>query len=45
MSDDKLLRLLRGNVYSIRLAADSLERSLAKCAILTPAPRQSFDDE
>ena len=45
MSDEKLLRLLRGDLESIRLAATSLEKSLAKCAKLTPAPRQSFEDE
>jgi len=45
MSDEKLLRLLRGDLASIRLAATSLEKSLAKCAKLTPAPRQSFEDE
>ena len=45
MSDDKLLRLLRGDLESIRLAASSLEKSLIKCAKLTPAPRQSFEDE
>jgi hypothetical protein len=43
VSDEKLLRLLRGE--SIRLAATSLENSLIKCAKLTPAPRQSFEDE
>lgn len=45
MSDEKLLRLLRGDVESLRLAAASLDKSLAKCAKLTPAPRQSFEDE
>ena len=45
MSDEKLLRLLRGDLESIRLAASSLEKSLIKCAKLTPAPRQSFEDE
>ena len=45
MSDEKLLRLLRGDLESIRLAATSLEKSLTKCANLTPAPRQSFEDE
>jgi hypothetical protein len=39
MSDDKLLRLLCDDLESIKLAADSLERSLAKCAKLTPMPR------
>jgi len=45
MSDDKLLRLLRSDLESIRLAASSLDKSLAKCAKLTPAPRQSSEDE
>jgi hypothetical protein len=45
MSDDKLIRLLWDDLESIRLAAASLERSLVKCANLTPAPRQSFEDE
>lgn len=45
MSDDKLLRLLQDDLASIRLAAASLERSLVKCANLTPTPRQSFEDE
>jgi hypothetical protein len=45
MSDDKLLRLLQDDLASIRLAAASLERSLVKCADLTPTPRQSFEDE
>jgi len=45
VSDDKLLRLLREDLESIRLAAASLQRSLAKCADLTPSPRQSFEDE
>ena len=45
MSEDKLLRLLCDDLESIKLAADSLERSLAKCAKLTPMPRQSFEDE
>ena len=45
MSDDKLLRLLRSDLESIRLAASSLDKSLAKCAKLTPAPCQSSEDE
>lgn len=45
MSDDKLLRLLQDDLASIRLAAASLERSLVKCADLTPTPQQSFEDE
>lgn len=45
MSDEKLLRLLRRDLASIRLAVTSLEKSLAKCAKLTPAPPQSFEDE
>lgn len=45
MSNEKLLPLLREDLESIRLAAASLQRSLAKCAGLTPSPRQSFEDE
>ena len=45
MSDVKLLRLLQDDLASIRLAAASLERSLVKCADLTPTPRQSVEDE
>jgi hypothetical protein len=45
MSDENLLRLLRGDLESIRLAATSLDKSLAKCAKLTPEPGQSFEVE
>jgi hypothetical protein len=45
MRDPDLRRLLREELLSLEQALPSFERSLAKCASLSPSPRQSFEDE
>lgn len=45
MRDPDLRRLLREELLNLEQALPSFERSLAKCASLSPSPRQSFEDE
>ena len=45
MSEQQLQNLLRSELESLARAAESLERSMAKCSQLTPSPRQSFEEE
>lgn len=45
MNNAKLAELLAMELAHLQRSSASLERSLAKCASLTPSPRQSFEDE
>jgi hypothetical protein len=45
MSEQELRKLLRAELESLGRAAASLEKSMTKCSLLTPSPRQSFEEE
>jgi len=45
MNEEQLRNLLRAELESLRRAAASLQKSMAKCSRLTPSPRQSFEEE
>ena len=45
MSEEQLRKLLRAELESLGRAAASLERSMTKCSLLTPSPRQTFEEE
>jgi len=45
MSEEQLRNLLRTELESLKRAAVSLQRSMAKCSQMTPSPQQSFEEE
>jgi uncharacterized protein YutE (UPF0331/DUF86 family) len=45
MKPDMLLPLLRTELAHLVRAAASMEKSAAKCSMLEPSPRQSFEEE
>jgi hypothetical protein len=45
MNEQELRKLLRAELESLGRAAASLEKSMTKCSLLIPSPRQSFEEE
>jgi len=45
MNEQQMRDLLRAELEVLGRAASSLRKSMAKCSLLTPSPRQSFEEE
>lgn len=45
MNEQELRKLLLAELESLSRSASSLQKSMAKCSLLTPSPRQSFEAE